>query len=92
MAAHGRRARAVKTLLDGGAQVNGRTDTGQTPLHFAAHATQNTAVIKMLLAAGADLGAVDASGKPPLSFSADRDTLDFLKAETTSTTRSNADL
>jgi ankyrin repeat protein len=52
-------AAAVRTLLAGGADPNGRDGRGRTPLHVAAHARRLDA-IRALVRGGADLGAFDA--------------------------------
>ena len=49
--------RAVKVLIDRGANVNQKYSGGDTPLHFAAEKTdapENAALISLLLAGGAD--------------------------------------
>ena len=55
---------AIIPFVTSGADVNARTDRGQTPLHFAAmHGT--TASVQLLLGAGADREALDAGGRSP---------------------------
>ena len=49
------RADTVRALLDWGAEVNARADSGQTPLHLCADA----GIAEMLVDAGADPGAKD---------------------------------
>ena len=58
---------AGRLLLDRGADINARDDTGATPLHAAAGAWWNESVefVAMLLAAGGDPRAHDASGRTP---------------------------
>ncbi|MCW5667938.1 MAG: ankyrin repeat domain-containing protein [Piscinibacter sp.] len=52
-------AAAVRALLAGGADPNGRDGRGRTPLHVAAHARRLDA-LRALVRGGADLGAFDA--------------------------------
>ena len=49
-----------------GAELNGRSQDGVTPLHLAAGYNQNPAVTEALLAAGADVNARSISGLTPL--------------------------
>ena len=44
----------VKTLLDAGADLNARDESGWTPLHWAVWLSETPAVVKTLLDAGAD--------------------------------------
>jgi ankyrin repeat protein len=51
----------VQVLLDGGADVNGRSDGGKTPLMIAAMFNR-TGIVEALLGRGADVQARDAGG------------------------------
>tara|TARA_Y100000588_G_scaffold378509_3_gene459102 strand:- start:8723 stop:9457 length:735 start_codon:yes stop_codon:yes gene_type:complete len=70
----------VTALIEGGADVNARTNVGersdigpgvisqaQTPLHYAAAAGMD-AVVDLLLEAGADVGAETADGEKPVDY------------------------
>jgi ankyrin repeat protein len=58
--------KAVRWLLENGADPNALDDQGRTPLHVCAERNTTTTVLKLLIAAGSDLNARDASGKTPL--------------------------
>ena len=62
------RVDAVRALIELGADVNGKTDNGWAPLHFAVRSEEHQAVeiTQLLLGAGADAGAADESGRTPL--------------------------
>lgn len=62
---------AVRSLLDGGADVNTRTRRGHTPLTAACHAGHLPAV-RLLLARGADTGAKTEAGLTPLMLAASK--------------------
>ncbi|KAI9889558.1 MAG: hypothetical protein M1814_005161 [Vezdaea aestivalis] len=54
---------AVKLLLDNGADVDQKDNRGQTALHMAASASNNTSdIIKILLDSGADINTKDLIG------------------------------
>lgn len=55
----------VKRLLDAGADVAAKNESGQTPLHFAAW-IGDTASIWALLQAGADVAVKTKQGNTPL--------------------------
>lgn len=57
----------IHALLDAGANPNARTDSGITPLHFAAR-HGSAANISALINAGADLNAQDKRGMTPLDL------------------------
>ena len=58
--------RALKALIDAGADPNARDHDGMTPLHVAAY-SQNATHAQLLLEAGADPYALTASGRDPTS-------------------------
>ena len=60
---------AITTLVNAGAHLEARTDTGLTPLHFAAW-NGSLASIRNLLTAGAFLEAKTAVGQTPLHLAA----------------------
>ena len=62
-------ADTVRTLLEGGAVVDGRDAYGQTPLMYAVHKNRREAV-SALLAAGADANARSRAGWTPLMYAA----------------------
>ncbi len=55
----------LRTLLDGGADVNARNTAGETPLHHAVWSTQHVCILH-LLESGADPNAADKNGDTPL--------------------------
>ena len=60
----------VTACLEAGADVNGWTGNGWTPLHFAAGNTDNPAVIRVLIEAGAGVDARDWFESTPLHWAA----------------------
>ncbi len=60
----------LEACLETGAEVDARTESGLTPLHFAASAGADPAVIRSLLEAGASLNARTESGLAPLHLAA----------------------
>ena len=65
-AAHMGNPAFIAALLDAGANINARSEHGETPLHLAARSTYQTPVITALLDAGADIEARDQIGLTPL--------------------------
>ena len=63
------RTDVVKVLIDNGADVNAKDDSGDTPLHWAAF-TGARKITRMLIAAGADVNAKDSEGWTPLHMAA----------------------
>ena len=61
---------AVKDLLDKGANVNAKDDTGKTVLHWVAPARDNPEMVKVLVAKGADVNAKDNEGETALMIAA----------------------
>jgi len=59
--------KAVRLLLDNGADARAKTDAGLTALHLA---VTSTAKVRMLLDAGADVKAVSSAGRTPLIVAA----------------------
>ena len=68
-AEHGSPA-VVRILADAGVELNVRSDSDATPLHWAAAWAKDPAVIAALLEAGADPMAQNAEGKTPIHFAA----------------------
>ena len=58
----------VQILLTAGAKVNARTDSGYTPLHYAALNSEES--VQALLAAGAKITARSVRGETPLHYAA----------------------
>ena len=56
---------AIRLFLDAGADVNGASNNGETPLHAAA-ARDGAAIIRFLVQRGARLDAKDKGGRTPL--------------------------
>ena len=59
----------LEACLETGAEADARTESGLTPLHFAASTGAAPAVIRSLLEAGASLNARTESGRTPLHLS-----------------------
>jgi ankyrin repeat protein len=57
---------SVKVLVAAGADVNAVNDSGETPLHFGAHASDD--VVKFLAAHGAKLDVKDMQGRTPVEM------------------------
>ena len=68
-AVRGGDAADVRTLLDEGADVDGRAGDGATALHWAAYLDDATTA-GLLIDAGADVGAANRAGVTPLSLAA----------------------
>ncbi len=68
----------TRVLLEGGADVHRRDDTGWSPLHFGA-ALGSEAVV-LLVAAGADVNACALDGTTPLHVAADRGSVGGVEA------------
>ena len=56
---------AITGLLNSGADIQGRSKDGSTPLHIAAY-YENTDGVQTLLGAGADIQALSEDGSTPL--------------------------
>ena len=56
---------AIRLFLDAGADINGASNNGETPLHAAA-ARDGGAIIRFLVQRGAKLDATDKGGRTPL--------------------------
>ena len=73
----------VTRCLDAGANIEARTEYGETPLYVAAWSSDSPAVVKALIDAGANIEARDESGKTPLHlavFNFKSDSLAVVKA------------
>lgn len=68
----------TNVLLEHGADVHRRDDSGLTPLHYAAGA--GAAAVDLTLAAGADLNAQAADGSSPLHVAVDRRSVTAVEA------------
>ena len=60
--------KAVRWLLEHGADPNSLDDVGRTPLSVCAERNTATAAIELLVSAGADPRALDAAGKTALDY------------------------
>ena len=60
----------VRAALDAGADLEASTESGWTPLMFAAMFNENPEVVQVLLDAGADVEARDEDGWTPLLYAA----------------------
>lgn len=73
----GRRA-ITRVLLEHGADVHRRDESGRTPLHYAAGA--GAAAVELLLSASADLNAQSADGSTPLHEAVARGSVTAVEA------------
>jgi len=71
---------AVKELLDKGANVNSKDDTGKTALLWVAPARDNPEMVKFLIAKGADVNAKDNDGETALMIAASQNNPGILVA------------
>ena len=71
---------AVKDLLDKGANVNAKDDTGKTVLHWVAPARDNPEMVKRLIARGAGVNAKDNEGETALMIAASQSNPGILAA------------
>jgi len=62
--------RMVALLLDHGADVNAKTNQGDTPLHYASWRFEYD-LAELLVAKGADINATDKDGQTPLAYAMD---------------------
>ena len=65
---------SLRTLIEGGANVNGKDEIGQTPLHHA----KNKEVAELLIAHGADVNARDNGRSTPLHYASDAEVVELL--------------
>lgn len=67
-------------LIDQGANVNAKENSGYTPLHRVIYSRgKNLALIRRLLEAGADVNASGSNGRTPLNSAAQSDNLDVAR-------------
>jgi hypothetical protein len=62
--------RMVALLLDHGADIDAKTNQGDTPLHYASWRFEYD-LIELLVANGADINATDKDGQTPLAYAMD---------------------
>lgn len=60
-------AKIIEILLKYGADVNSKSDSGDTPLHIAAQ-DGHTKIVEILLKSGADVNSLDSRDQTPLHF------------------------
>lgn len=60
-------------LIKNGANINARSSSDSTPLHYAFHA-HNLVLVKVLIEAGADINAAMEGGETPLHYASKADT------------------
>ena len=60
-------ANVARLLLDRGADINARNNSGRTPLHTSTY-MERIEVVRVLLERGADVGAEDDQGSTPFSL------------------------
>ena len=65
----------VALLLDRGAEVNARDESGETPLHEAARRNTPPAVVALLLDRGADATLRDNNNKLPADYAQENEQL-----------------
>ncbi len=58
----------IEVLIAAGADVNAVSSDGLTPLHVAAIANPDPAVVSSLVTSGAELGAKDGAGRTPFYY------------------------
>lgn len=63
-------AERVRDCIEAGADLNAVDEDGATPLHHAAHRTDDSTVIAVMAAAGANLSARDPADRTPLHLAA----------------------
>jgi ankyrin repeat protein len=66
--AHAGDHRTVAWLIAHGADVNARSSSGRTSVHYAAERNTSPTTLALLVAGGADLAARDADGRTPLEI------------------------
>ena len=76
-AASGGRMKSAELLITEGADVNYKTDRGETALHGAAKSSYDD-IVELLITKGADVNAKDDGGETPLDFAYD-ETADLLR-------------
>ena len=66
---------AIETLLEAGADIKARSESGGTPLMWAAENDSNPAIIETLLEAGANVKAKDKGGTAVIDYAKENENI-----------------